>query len=101
MDLCFSHSLLPLIAQPIRTTEHTKTLTDHILTNSPEKVVQSGLIEMELSNHELIHCEVVYVTIGNPDFCLALYFTGVHFRGELQHVGRCNNSSVDQSELEK
>ena len=30
--------------------------------------------------------EVVYVTIGNPAFCLALYLTGVHFRGKLQHV---------------
>ena len=32
-------------------------------------------------------CEDVYVTIGNPAFCLALYLTGVHFRGEAQHVG--------------
>ena len=30
--------------------------------------------------------EVIYVTIGNPAFCLSLYLTGVHFRGELQHV---------------
>ena len=30
--------------------------------------------------------EVVYMTIGNPAFCLALYLAGVHFRGELQHV---------------
>ena len=30
--------------------------------------------------------EVVYVTTGNPAFCLAWYLTGVHFRGELQHV---------------
>ena len=27
--------------------------------------------------------EVVYVTIGNPAFCLVLYLTGVHFRAEL------------------
>ena len=27
------------------------------------------------------------MTIGNLAFCLALYLTGVHFRGELQHVG--------------
>ena len=27
------------------------------------------------------------MTIGNPAFCLALYLTGVHFRGKLQHVG--------------
>ena len=25
--------------------------------------------------------------VGNPAFCLALYLTGIHFRGELQHVG--------------
>ena len=38
----------------------------------------------DIDNHVL---EVVYVTIGNPVFCLALNLTGVHFRGELQHVG--------------
>ena len=27
--------------------------------------------------------EVVYMTIGKPAFCLFLYLTGVHFRGEL------------------
>ena len=31
--------------------------------------------------------EVVYVTIGNPAFCFFLYLIGVHFRGELQHLG--------------
>ena len=31
--------------------------------------------------------EGVYVIIGNPAFSLFLYLTGVHFRGELQHVG--------------
>ena len=25
--------------------------------------------------------------IGNPAFCLFLYLTGVHFRGELHHGG--------------
>ena len=31
--------------------------------------------------------EVVYVTVGNLAFCLFLYLTVTHFRGELQHVG--------------
>ena len=26
------------------------------------------------------------MTIGNSAFCLALYLTDVHFRGELKHV---------------
>ena len=48
--------------------------------------------------------EIVYVTIGNPTFYLALYLTGVHFRGRLQHVlvtWVSKKSSVDQSKLEK
>ena len=28
------------------------------------------------------------MTIGNPAFCLALYLTGVHFRGKLHHLGQ-------------
>ena len=56
IDLCFSHSLHQLIIEPTITTGHAKTLTDHVLTNSPEKVIQSVVIEMRLSDHELIYC---------------------------------------------
>ena len=43
------------------------------------------------------------MTTGNLAFCFTLYLTGVHFRGELQHIGDVSEqkSSVDQSELEK
>ena len=54
--LWFSHSLHQLIMEPTRTVEHAKTLTDHILTNCPQKLIQSGIIEMGLSDHELIYC---------------------------------------------
>ena len=39
-------------------------------------------------------CEVVDVVIGKPAFCLALYLTGVHFRGELQHVGDVSEHKI-------
>ena len=39
--------------------------------------------------------DVVYVKIGCPAFCLALYLTGVHFRDELRH-----ELSDNQSEFE-
>ena len=55
-DLCFSYSPHQLIMEPTRTTERTKTLIDHILTNSPEKVIQRRVIEMGLSDHELVYC---------------------------------------------
>ena len=40
--------------EPKRTTEHTKTLKDHILTNSPEKAINSDAIEMRLSDHNFV-----------------------------------------------
>ena len=47
--------LPPSFMEPTRPKEHSKTLIDHILTNSPEKVIQIGVIKMELSAHELIY----------------------------------------------
>ena len=38
--------------------------------------------------------EVVYVTISNQAFCLAFYLIGVHFRGELQHVGQVGEQKI-------
>ena len=38
--------------------------------------------------------EVVFMTIGNPAFFLALCLTGVHFRGELQHVGHVGEQKI-------
>ena len=37
---------------------------------------------------------VVYVIIGNRTFCLALYLTGVRFRGELRHVGTISEQKL-------
>ena len=34
------------------------------------------------------------MTIGSPAFCLAIYLTGVHFRGELQYVGGVSNEKI-------
>ena len=56
MKLCFPRSLHQLIAELTKTTERTKTLTNHILTNSAEKVIQSSIIEMVLSDHGFIYC---------------------------------------------
>lgn len=56
MDLCFSHSLRQLIEEPTETTERTKTLVDHILTNSPENFIQSGVTKTGLSEHQLTYC---------------------------------------------
>ena len=56
MDFAFSYSLKQLISTPTRTTENTATLIDHVLTNSPHKIIKSGVVEVNLSDHELIYC---------------------------------------------
>ena len=34
------------------------------------------------------------MTIGYPAFCLTLYLTGVHFRGELQHGDHVDEQKI-------
>ena len=57
LELCFSNSLKQIITRPTRptrVTNQTATLINHILTNSRHKVSQSGVIDLGLSDHDLI-----------------------------------------------
>ena len=54
LEFCFTHSLQPIITKPTRVTDQTATLIDHILTNSPDKVSQSSVIDLVVSDHDLI-----------------------------------------------
>ena len=56
MDFALSYSLKQLISTPTRTTENTAAPIDHVLTNSPHKIIKSGVVEINLSDHELIYC---------------------------------------------
>ena len=55
-EFCQIHSLKQLITCPTRVTCNTSTLIDHILTNSTEKIFQSGIIDSGISDHQLIFC---------------------------------------------
>ena len=50
------HGLKQLIESPTRITEKTSSLLDHILTNVHEKISQSGVIDVGLSDHQMIYC---------------------------------------------
>ena len=56
LDFCFSFSLEQLISIPTRVTSKTATLIDHVLTNSSQKVSQCGVIELGISDHDLVYC---------------------------------------------
>ena len=45
-----------LIKSPTRVTCTTSSLIDHILTTFPERVSQQGIIDVGLSDHQLIYC---------------------------------------------
>ena len=51
-----SFGLKQLITSPTRITCNTTSLIDHILTNTENKISQSGVIDTGLSDHQLIFC---------------------------------------------
>ena len=55
-EFCLSHGLKQLIVSPTRITETRSSLLDHILTNSHDKVSQSGVVDSGLSDHQMIYC---------------------------------------------
>ena len=51
-ELCSLHGLKQLITSPTRVTENSSSLLDHILTNSTDRVSQSGVVDTSLSDHQ-------------------------------------------------
>ena len=49
-------SLTQFIKYPTRIICNSSSLLDHVLTNTPEKVRQSGIIDTSISDHLLIYC---------------------------------------------
>ena len=56
LEFCFTHSLEQIMTRPTRVTDQTAALIDHIITNSSDKVSQSGVKDLGLSDHDLIYC---------------------------------------------
>ena len=50
------HGLKQLRKSPTRVTCSTSTLTDHTLASFPSRVSQKGVIDVEISDHQLIFC---------------------------------------------
>ena len=55
-QFCSTHGMKQLILSPTHVTENTSTLLDHVLTNSHDRVSQSGVINVGLSDHQLTYC---------------------------------------------
>jgi len=55
VELLRTYGLTQVIEEPTRTTDKTSTLLDHILVNTPSKVVQSGVLSKCISDHDIIY----------------------------------------------
>ena len=55
-EFCTFLELKQLIIVPTRVTTGSSTIIDHVLASFPKRVTQSGVIDIGLSDHQLIHC---------------------------------------------
>ena len=56
MNFVLFFSLHQLIKAPTRITCNSATIIDHILTSYSKRVTQQGILDVELSDHQLIFC---------------------------------------------
>jgi len=54
-QICDVYQLFQMINKPTRVTPSTSTLIDLVLTNCPEKVVCSGMLNIDISDHDLLN----------------------------------------------
>ena len=55
-ELCTFFGLKQLIIVPTRVKTGSSTIIDHVLASFPERDTQSGVIDVGLSDHQLIYC---------------------------------------------
>ena len=56
LELCKTFGFKQILKSPTRVTLSTSSLIDHILKNTNEKIAQCGLINVGLSDHQMIFC---------------------------------------------
>ena len=51
LDMLSDLGFMPVITKATRVTDHTSSLIDHIYTNTPEKMIKSGICLADISDH--------------------------------------------------
>ena len=55
-EFCSLHGIEQLLTLPTRITKNSSSLLDHVLTNSADRISQFGIVNIGLSDHQLIYC---------------------------------------------
>ena len=91
-QMCALLGLSQIINNATRITEKTSSLLDHILTNSKEKISQSGVIDIGISDHQMIFCtrKICRLKTGEKTFIKIRSLK--HYSGDklLEKLSNCN-----------
>ena len=90
-QFCSLYGLEQLIKSSTRVTCSTSSLIDHILTTFPGRVSQQGIIDVGLSDHQLIYCTRKFSrtklgTHKQITFCSLKNYTDEAYKGDLGKV---------------
>ena len=55
-EFCSLHGIEQLLTLPTHITKNSSSLLDHVLTNSADRISQFGVVNVGLSDHQLIYC---------------------------------------------
>ena len=66
-DLCAMFGLKQLIENPTQITCSSSSIIDHILASFPDRVTQQGIVNVGLSDHQLIYCKRKIITKKRDD----------------------------------
>ena len=58
LDMLYSNDMIPVVTKPTRITDHTKTLIDHIYTNTSISQIVSGIALSDISDHLPVFCVI-------------------------------------------
>ena len=87
------YGLKQLIQSPTCVTCGTTTLIDHILTSAPSRVSQKGVINVGVSDHQLIFCtrKISRIKTGGAhkylNFCSSKNYTTDYYKEALKQIG--------------
>ena len=56
LDMLYSYNIIPIITKPTRITNHTKTLIDHIYTNTSILHITAGIGLLDITDHLPVFC---------------------------------------------
>ena len=87
--MLFDLGSMPVITKATRVTDHTSSLIDHIYTNTPEKVIKSGICLADISDHLPVFCTIANTLPTSKEarfFCDFTHFNQTAFQIDLSSI---------------